>query len=188
MCEYENSLIAWIDGELEPDVALDVQRHLRTCASCSAKVSHYREVSQAFATYCAAVPVRKSSFPWRWATVAAGFAAAAALILWMLPLPVEQLPLHSPKAAEPPAMAFATQPVSVPAPVKKVHHQTIAKRNEIPPAAWTGLEPSIEIAIPADAIFAPGAVPPGFTFTADLSMNGDGSPRFLRVQPTVYLK
>jgi len=188
MCDYENNLNAWIDCELEPDVALDVEHHLQICASCSTKVSQYREVSREFAAYHAAVPVRKSSFPWRWATIAAGFAAAAAMILWMLPLPVEQLQLQSPKAAEPPAMAFETPRPSVPAPLKKVHHQTTAKRNEIPPAAWTGLEPSIEIAIPADAIFAPGAVPPGFTFAADLSMNGDGSPRFLRVQPTVYLK
>ncbi len=188
MCEYENSLIAWIDGELEPDAAMEVEHHLQICASCSAKVSQYREVSRAFAAYHAAAPIPKSSFPWRWTAVAAGFAAAAVMILWMLPRSVEQLPLQSPKAAEPPAMAFKTQPATAPAPVTKVHHQTIAKRNAIPPAAWTGLEPSIEIAIPADAIFAPGAVPPGFTFAADLSMNGDGSPRFLRVQPTVYLK
>ncbi len=188
MCEYENSLIAWIDSELEADVALEIERHLRICASCSAKADQYKEVSSAFAAYHAAAPIWKSSFPWRWASVATGFAAAAAMILWMLPQPVEQLPPYSPKAAEPPAMAFAKQPVSIPAPVKKVHHQAIAKRNEIPPAAWTGLEPSIEIAIPADAIFAPGAVPPGFTFAADLSIGGDGSPRFLRVQPTVYLK
>ena len=188
MCEYENSLIAWIDGEMEPDAALDVEHHLRICESCSIKASQYREVSQAFATYCAAVPIRKNSFPWRWTAVAAGFAAAAAAILWMLPGSVEPLPLPSPKASHAPAMAFQTQPASVPAPVKRVHHQTIAKRTEIPPAAWTGLEPSIEIAIPADAIFAPGALPPGVTFTADLSIGGDGSPRILRVQPTVYLK
>lgn len=188
MCDYDSNLIAWIDGELEPDVAQKVERHVRMCQSCSTNVGQYREVSQAFAAYWAAVPVRKSSFPWRWTVVAAGLAAAAAMILWMLPQPVEQLPLPSPKPAQPPAMAFQTPPTSVPAPLKRVHHQTVAKRDEIPSAAWTSLEPSIEIAIPADAIFAPGAVPPGFTFAADLSIGGDGSPRVLRVQPTVYLK
>jgi anti-sigma factor RsiW len=76
MCEYEKSLVACIDGELETDTALELERHLQTCDSCSAKASQYRELSRAFAAYCAAAPVRKSSFRWRWTAVAAGFAAA----------------------------------------------------------------------------------------------------------------
>jgi len=189
MCEYEKSLVVWIDGELEADAALELERHLQTCEGCSAKAGQYREVSRAFAAYCAAAPVAKRRSRLRWATAGvAGFAAAAAIILWTLGLPVEQLPLQVPKTAQPPAIAFETQPANIPPPVKKVHRQTIAKRNQIPEPTVTGMEPFIEIAIPADAIFAPGAVPPGFTFAADLSINGDGSPRFLRVQPGVYLK
>jgi len=177
MCEYEKSLVAWIDGELETGTALELERHLRTCESCSAKASEYREVSRAFAAYCAAAPVRKSSFPWRWTAVAAGFAVAAAMILWMLRLPVEQLPLQDPKTAQPPAIAFDTQPANIPAPVKNV------RRKQVPQPVWTSLEPFVEIAIPADAIFAPGALPPGVTFTADLGIGNDGSPRILRLQP-----
>ena len=181
MCEFEKSLVAWIDGELEPDVALELERHLQICESCSAKAGLYRQVSRAFAVYCAAGPVPKGKPRLRWMTAGvAGLAAAAAMILWMLRLPVERLPLQVPKTEHPPAIAFETVP---PAPVKNVHRQTIAKRNQVPEPSVTGLEPFVEIAIPADAIFAPGAVPPGVTFTAALGIGDDGSPRILRLQP-----
>lgn len=180
MCEYESILVAWIDGELEPDVALELERHLRTCESCSAQASQYREVSRAFAAYCAAAPVPKSRSRVRWTTAGvAGLAAAAAMILWTLRLPVEQLPLQISKTAQPPAIAFEMPPT----PVRNVHRQTIAKHNLVPQPSVTGLEPFVEIAIPGDAIFAPGALPPGVTFTAALGIGGDGSPRILRLQP-----
>lgn len=180
MCEYEKSLIAWIDGELETDTASELEHHLQTCEGCSAKASQYREVSRAFAAYCSAAPVLKSRSRVRWTTAGvAGLAGAAAMILWTLRLPVQQLPLQVPKTAHPPAIAFEMPP----APVRNVRRQTIAKRNQVPQPAVTGLEPFVEIAIPADAIFAPGALPPGVTFTAALGIGGDGSPRILRLQP-----
>lgn len=44
-------------------------------------------------------------------------------------------------------------------------------------------EPPIEIDFPADAIFPPGAVPPGMSFTADLTIASDGSPERLGLRP-----
>jgi hypothetical protein len=44
-------------------------------------------------------------------------------------------------------------------------------------------EPHIEIAIPAYAMFPPGAVPPGMSFTADLIISADGSPERLDLRP-----
>src|SRR5579872_5664964 len=44
-------------------------------------------------------------------------------------------------------------------------------------------EPTIEIAIPASAMFPPGAVPPGMSFTAELTIAADGSPEQLGVRP-----
>jgi hypothetical protein len=44
-------------------------------------------------------------------------------------------------------------------------------------------EPVIEISIPADEMFPPGAVPPGMGFAADLAIAADGSPDRLRLQP-----
>jgi hypothetical protein len=44
-------------------------------------------------------------------------------------------------------------------------------------------QPTIEIAIPSDALFPPGAVPEGFAFVADLSLAQDGSPAELALRP-----
>ena len=44
-------------------------------------------------------------------------------------------------------------------------------------------QPPIEIAIPADAMFPPGAVPPGMSFTAELTIAADGSPEQLGLRP-----
>lgn len=43
--------------------------------------------------------------------------------------------------------------------------------------------PAVEISIPADAIFPPGAVPPGVSFTADVTMASDGSTEQIRLRP-----
>lgn len=42
---------------------------------------------------------------------------------------------------------------------------------------------AVEIAIPADAIFPPGAVPAGMSFTADVTMASDGSAEQIRLRP-----
>lgn len=44
-------------------------------------------------------------------------------------------------------------------------------------------EPTIEIAIPAGAMFPPGAVPPGMSFTAELTIAADGTPEQLGLRP-----
>lgn len=43
--------------------------------------------------------------------------------------------------------------------------------------------PAVEIAIPADAIFPPGAVPAGMSFTTDITMASDGSAEQIRLRP-----
>jgi hypothetical protein len=44
-------------------------------------------------------------------------------------------------------------------------------------------EPMIQIAIPADEMFPPGAVPEGMHFVADLTIAADGSAERLRLRP-----
>ena len=50
-------------------------------------------------------------------------------------------------------------------------------------ANWLPAEPAIEIAIPADAMFPPGALPEGVNFTANISIAADGSAQQVRLQP-----
>ncbi len=43
--------------------------------------------------------------------------------------------------------------------------------------------PAVEISVPADAIFPPGAIPEGVSFTADVTMASDGSAEQIRLRP-----
>lgn len=52
-------------------------------------------------------------------------------------------------------------------------------------ANWVVNEPSVEIAIPAAAMFPPGALPDGISFVADLSIGADGSVQQVRLQPQI---
>jgi anti-sigma factor RsiW len=50
---------------------------------------------------------------------------------------------------------------------------------------WQLVQPAIQIAIPAEAMFPPGAVPDGVNFTADLTISTDGSTQGLVLEPSV---
>ena len=184
MCEFEKRLIPWIDHETDAVEALEVERHLRVCTACSARAREYREVSRSFARYCGAIASQKSSRRLHWVpfSATAVVAATAAMAMLMLFPRVDPLRLRHPAVAVAPAMALRTTPVNPAAPAKLIRRQLRVKHAEIPQAAWS-LEPSIEIAIPIEAVFAPGAVPPGFSFAAELSIANDGSSRGMWLRP-----
>jgi hypothetical protein len=48
---------------------------------------------------------------------------------------------------------------------------------------WLLPQPAIQVAIPAESIFPPGAVPEGINFTAVVSFGPDGSPQQIRLRP-----
>jgi hypothetical protein len=183
MCEFENRLIAWMDRELEAADALAIEDHVRICMACSARADEYRAVSRSFADYCGAIATRKSSLRLRWALWSTvGVAATAAMIMLLVRPPVEPLPFQRPALPKAPAMAFRIVPVNPPAPVEPIRSRPGRNNVEVSPPAWN-LEPSVQIAIPAEAVFAPGALPPGFSFAAELSIANDGSARALRLRP-----
>jgi Putative zinc-finger len=189
MCEFETKLVAWIDRELDAATARDVELHLEACHDCSARVAAYREVSTAFAAYFEqpVVTPKRSRTAITASFLGLGAATAAAITLWMFrPLPVA--PPSLPKLTGPaPAIAYVKQPAA-PAQVSVPRHRPISRPAMLANAASVETQPTIEIAIPADAVFAPGAFPTGFTFAADLSIRGDGSPETLRVRPATFLK
>jgi len=141
-------------------------------------------VSRAFSDYCEAIATQRNSrrLPWVAWGAAAAVAALTAMVILMLRSPVEPFPFERPRVAGVPAMAFRTASVNRRAPAKLAHPRAALKRAENPQPRWN-IEPSIEIAIPAEAVFAPGAVPPGFRFAAELSIAGDGSLRALWLRP-----
>ncbi len=180
MCEFAEKLIAWLDQELPDQDARLVEQHLAKCPECRKRRAVYSEISSRLAAYCdamAAGPAKRR----RGRVALAGGAVAAAIGLFLL-LPrttVDRIPLLAPPAVHAPAIAWQTMPV---------HAQTVHRRPTRPaipsqPAAWPSGETDVHIAIPADAIFPPGAFPEGFQFIADLSIAADGSPQGIRIIP-----
>ncbi len=161
MCEYSGRLIAWLDRELPDEEATNVEWHVRQCAECRKAVSQYEEISGAFLACYEAVTVTKPRHKiaiWTMGSAAAAAAIVAAMLLAQAP--VEKLVLHPP--SPPPAPAIA-----VSAPVQ-VEHRAVRRPIR---RQWIAQEPVVEVALPADALFPPGAVPPGFSFIADVRLN-----------------
>jgi hypothetical protein len=165
MCEYSGRLIAWMDSELPGGEAAKLERHVSQCAECRGNVNAYAEVSRAFvACYEAAmaVPPRRTTSRWGLGALAAAAAILAAILLAQPR--TEQLSVFVPPPPHAPAMAFE-KPLGPM--VRRVRSRpSLARARVVQP--WIAVEPSVKVALPADALFPPGAVPEGFSFIADV--------------------
>jgi hypothetical protein len=181
MCDFSGRLVAWMDRELPDNEGADVERHVRDCSECRKRVDAYEEVSRAFAAHCDAAmeQATRRRLP-RWVPVLASAAVTAAvLFLVFQPASVKLIPVRPPVADASPAIILATAPQ----PVKRVHRRRGIAPVKTTNANWALSEPAIQIAIPVEAMFPPGAVPEGITFIADVSVAADGSVQGLRLQP-----
>ncbi len=186
MCDSSGRLVAWMDGELAENESADVERHVQGCAECRRRVDAYGEVSRGFAAYYARstrTPAKSTDdrkFP-RWVPVAAAAAAAAVAAMVMFALltrSAEPVPLP-PQVA---AVAPATVPEitkTVPMPAQRRH---VAAHRAVSHSNLALAQPAIQIAIPAEAMFPPGAVPEGLAYIANLSFSADGSVQGVRLQ------
>jgi anti-sigma factor RsiW len=198
MCEFSGKLIAWLDHELPAEEAAEVERHLEGCSECRSGLDVYKRVSGEFNAYCNAefsMGVRRKVSGWVPAVSSAG--AVAALVALFLAMPRA---LVEPPALHPSQAAVGASPVvvaaGVPASVSSI--QRVDWRRVVTPASVRDLsaapvqsqnanylpdEPMIQIAIPADEMFPPGAVPEGMNFVADVTIAADGSAERLRLRP-----
>jgi hypothetical protein len=205
MCDFSGKLIAWLDRELLEDEAADVEQHLQNCAECRSRLAAYQQVSSTFDAYCDAAirPEIRRRLP-RWIPVVSAAAAvtvAVVLFAALLRGRVEPSSAHSPTtrsstmnlpemAAGPPVAPrvapamnsmkivrrqYAAAPVQVEA--EKAAPTAIQNANLVP------AETAIEIAIPAEAMYPPGAVPEGVNFIADFAVAADGSGQPMRRGP-----
>jgi hypothetical protein len=185
MCEYSGKLIAWLDRELANDEMAEIDRHISNCPECRSQVAAYEQVSKTFDAYCAAMmtaKVRRTMPAWAYPLSAAGIAAVAAGLFFFYPRTRVEPPVVPHTIGVPPtAIVYQTQP----APTKMIHRHYLPTPVQMPAqtASWLPAEPAIQIAIPADSMFAPGAVPEGVTFTADVSISADGSADQIRLRP-----
>ena len=189
MCDFSGKLIAWLDRELPEGETCDVERHVNSCAECQAQISRYEQAAHLFDAYCEALLEFKAHrrIP-GWVPLVAGPAAVAALgfLLAFVPGPAETLPSRTPMATTPPPAIFKTalDPTHVKQHRRVIAPAQLAARNAQPAGEnWMAAEPAIQISIPGDAMFPPGAVPEGISFVAELSVAADGSPERIHLQP-----
>ena len=197
MCDCSGKLIAWLDHELPEEEAAEIRQHVDDCMQCRGDLQRYEKVSCLVRAYCteAAEAKVQRGVPLR---VFALVGAAAAVLLIMVFAPPRVQRALDP-APDTPVAARATE-VSPPAPLEAItppvtdgtrirrHHPGVPAHDQLIPthtqlATWPSSERRIEIAIPAEAMFPPGAVPEGVSFIADVSIAADGSAQRLRLRP-----
>ena len=189
MCEHQPNLIAWLDEELSPIEAAAVARHVDSCEACRARFASLQNASENFRLYRDAVFAANSKpkfSRWAPALAAAALVAAAALFLYFPrkhaasppPIPAPIVDGHQHAGCR----VRTTSRAPSPAPRKTSRPRRANSRQPRATATWRPTETAVEIAIPADAMFAPGAVPPGMNFFAEMSIAPDGSIRQVRLR------
>ena len=187
MCDVQGKLIAWLDRELPTAEASEVERHIEQCGECQWWVATYGNVSETFDAYCDAVMVAKEPRRVsRWVPVlASSLVAASIMLLVLLRGRVEPAPVLAPTVATASAPVPAPSLAAVPGPRKPTmrrHHMAQASRVEERFTQGQPMDTAIQIAIPAEAMFPPGAMPAGVNFIADLRIAPDGSVQQVRLR------
>jgi len=183
MCDVQAKLVAWLDRELSSDEAADVDRHIKGCQECRGRLATYKQVSETFDVYCDAVGAGKTRHRVsRWVPVLAS--AVAAAVVMFLAFPQRRV---EPPPVLAPTLAAASVPVPAPRAAEAAARKTMRRRHAVPPVQeramkWQPTETAVQIAIPAEAMFPPGAMPKGMNFIAELSIAPDGSVQQVRLR------
>jgi anti-sigma factor RsiW len=183
MCDVQAKLIAWLDRELSADEASGVERHIEGCKECRSRLAAYEQVSNTFAVYCDAVVAAKTRrrVP-RWVPVlASAVVAAVVMFLSFSRTRIEPPPILTPTITA--ASVVLTAPPEVETtPRKAIHRRRPGAPVQVRAAKWQPMETAVQIAIPAEAMFPPGAMPKGLNFIAELSIAPDGSVKQVRLR------
>jgi anti-sigma factor RsiW len=192
MCDLQGKLIAWLDCELPSYEAVEVERHIEGCKECRNRLAAYRQVCETFDVYCDAVVAAKTHgrIP-RWVPVlASAIAAAVAIFLAFPPTRIEPTRVEPPPVFIP-TITAASIPVPTPQTPESAPAKKIRRRHSVPPVQgrvedravkWQPMETDVQIAIPAEAMLPPGAMPNGLNFIVELSIAPDGSVRQIRLR------
>jgi anti-sigma factor RsiW len=188
-CDCSEQLVAWLDGELSNDEAAYVEQHLTACAECRTQVDAHNKVSVALQSYCdaAATSGTHQDAPLRVLPYVGAAAATAALAFFLLQShPRMVAPAGQPALAIPSVVAVLDAKPASPALSLRIKPVRVRRSAEPPQDSQTDSAPAesaVQIAIPAEALFPPGAFPQGVAFVADLSIAPDGSPQRLHLEP-----
>jgi anti-sigma factor RsiW len=182
MCEGSEKLVAWLDRELPENEAAELDLHVEACAACRTRLDSYRQLDRALDSYCdravaSSVPPKVP----RWVPVLAGVAAAI-LFLILFRGHAQRPAFQAPSVVQPTVREMIPARVA-PKVKKRVQKRPAVATAQSRPVNWVPSDPTIQIAIPAGAMFAPGAVPDGVNLTAEFSIAVDGSAQSLRLRP-----
>lgn len=183
MCNVQAKLIAWLDCELSSAEAAAVDRLIKECQECRGRLATYKKISETFDVYCDAVVAEKTRrHASRWVPMLVSAVVAAVMMF----LALSQRRFEPPPVLAP-TLAATSVPVSTPHAAEPAPRKKIRRRHVVPPVQqravkWQPTETAVQIAIPADAMFPPGAMPKGMNFIAELSIAPDGSVRQVRLR------
>ena len=211
MCDFSGKLVAWMDGELEPKDAAAVKAHVEICAECRSNANAYRQASDELNAYFNETPAAEArEWPLRTVALASATGALAALVglllLWprMQTAPRRFAVPHAPATASAESTSVAQN--AMPAVLRpngglmekvrrrpvtsaengrtqiRQQQSSLPKKTDVT-AYELPNQAVVEIAIPADEMFPPGAVPAGMNFVADMTIAADGSAERLQVRP-----
>ncbi len=187
MCEFQAKLIAFLDRELPSEEVAGVERHIEGCEECRNRLAGYELVNETFDAYCDAVMAAKTRrvIP-RWVPVLASAAVAAVVMFLAFPEKrMEPPPVLTPTitaVSVPGPMPVLAPPAPEPAPRKKMHRRHAVPAVQERAVKWRPTETAVQIAIPAEAMFPPGAMPKGLNFVAELNIAPDGSVKQVRLR------
>ena len=212
MCDYSGRLVAWLDREMQADEASEMEQHVAACAECRNCAAELDSVSGAFEDYWEVLAQTKEErkairvAPIFWAAAAVVLATMFAHPRAYVASPIQQPSVTAVAKTDSSPSLTVKAAENAPAPSKADHHAARrqaadhpGKRTASPgrcsghgcaptkvqgqSANWVAEEPAIQIAIPAEAMFPPGAVPEGVNFVADVSIGADGRVEQLRLRP-----
>ena len=184
MCEQP--LVAWIDGELHPLEAARVEDHVKECGKCAARVESYRGISDEVRVWSRAQPHAPLRARWRvgrtaaWAAVAAAAVVVLGAALYSRPEPRREVALMTRPQVDLRAETRLSSAPAVTAPVR-TRERAVARRPAVEPVVYAGAV--VRVALPADELLPPGAVPAGTQILADVTFAADGSPTAIRLLP-----
>lgn len=197
MCELRDKLVAWLDGELSGGEAAEIALHVHRCVECQRCLASYKEISAAIVSHCESQFVSQVQPPitLRWKPAFALAAAAGVVLLLLARHASEERPPFQPQVnevaysgvPEKPAKSSVAPSGSSNKPVHKKRSIRVSPRPEFQEYArkenWAPGESVVQITIPAESMFAPGAVPQGASFSAELILAADGSAQSIRLRP-----
>jgi len=183
MCDVQAKLIAWLDRELSSDEAAGMEHHIEGCKECRSRLAAYEQVSNTFDVYCDAVVGAKTRrrVP-HWVPVLASAVVAAVVMFLAFPRTrIERPPVLIPTITAA-SVTLPAPPEPESAPRKTIHRRHPVAPLQVQAAKWQPMETAVQIAIPAEAMFPPGAMPKGLNFIAELSIAPDGSVKQVRLR------